>query len=88
MDVRYSAWISVSNLTAKLLITPEQRINEDKHAVKLTRLSCHRFQLNQARLWLPLIASDLGIHWRGTRPGQIISQKYPLLYWACGIRHE
>jgi hypothetical protein len=32
--------------------------------VALTRLSCHRFQANQVRLWLSLIAYNLGNLWR------------------------
>jgi hypothetical protein len=30
----------------------------------MTRLSCHRFQANQVRLWLSLIAYNLGNLWR------------------------
>ncbi len=33
--------------------TAEQWIKEGKQAVKLTRLSCHRFRANEVRLWLP-----------------------------------
>jgi FMN-dependent dehydrogenase len=29
-------------------------------AVKMTRLSCHRFRSNEVRLWLSVIASHLG----------------------------
>jgi Transposase DDE domain group 1 len=32
--------------------------------VKLTRLSCHRFRANQVRLWLSLIAYNLGNLWQ------------------------
>jgi hypothetical protein len=32
---------------------PEQWIKEGKQAVKMTRLSCHRFRSNQVRLALP-----------------------------------
>lgn len=32
--------------------TAEQLIKEGKHAVKMTRLSCHRFRSNEVRLWL------------------------------------
>jgi len=28
--------------------------------VKMTRLSCHRFRSNEVRLWLSLIAYNLG----------------------------
>jgi hypothetical protein len=40
--------------------TAEQWIKEGKQAVKLTRLSCHRFRSNEVRLWLSLIAYNLG----------------------------
>ena len=30
----------------------------------MTRLSCHRFQANEVRLWLSVIAYDLGNLWR------------------------
>jgi hypothetical protein len=33
--------------------TAEQWIKEGKQAVKMTRLSCHRFRSNEVRLWLP-----------------------------------
>jgi hypothetical protein len=35
--------------------TAEQWIKEGKQAVKMTRLSCHRFRANEVRLWLSLI---------------------------------
>src|SRR6266542_6367172 len=38
----------------------EQWIKEGKQAVKMTRLSCHRFRSNEVRLWLSLIAYNLG----------------------------
>ena len=44
--------------------TTEQRINEGKQAVKMTRLSCHRFRSNQVRLALSLLAYNLGNLWR------------------------
>jgi hypothetical protein len=37
--------------------TAEQWIKEGKQAVKLTRLSCHRFRSNEVRLWFSLIAT-------------------------------
>ena len=40
--------------------TAEQWIKEGKQAVKMTRLSCHRFRSNEVRLWLSLIAYNLG----------------------------
>jgi hypothetical protein len=39
-------------------------IKEGKQAVKMTRLSCHRFRSNQVRLWLSVIAYNLGNLWR------------------------
>jgi hypothetical protein len=44
--------------------TAEQWIREGKQAVKATRLSCHRFRSNEVRLWLSLIAYNLGNLWR------------------------
>jgi hypothetical protein len=35
-------------------------IKEGKQAVKMTRLSCHRFRSNEVRLWLSVIAYNLG----------------------------
>jgi len=42
----------------------EQWIREGKQAVKMTRLSCHRFRSNEVRLWLSVIAHNLGNLWR------------------------
>jgi Transposase DDE domain group 1 len=44
--------------------TAEQWIKESKQAVAMTRLSCHRFRANEVRLWLSLIAYNLGNLWR------------------------
>src|ERR1035437_104273 len=44
--------------------TAEQWIKEGKRAVKMTRLSCHRFRANEVRLWLSVIAYNLGNLWR------------------------
>ena len=44
--------------------TAEQWIKEGKQAVKMTRLSCHRFHANEVRLWLSVIAYNLGNLWR------------------------
>jgi hypothetical protein len=44
--------------------TAEQWIKEGKQAVKMTRLSCPRFRSNEVRLWLSLIAYNLGNLWR------------------------
>jgi hypothetical protein len=40
--------------------TAEQWIKEGKQAVKMTRLSYHRFRPDEVRLWLSLIAYNLG----------------------------
>ena len=42
----------------------ERWIKEGKQAVKMTRLSCHRFRGNQVRLWLSILAYNLGNLWR------------------------
>src|SRR5271169_4148068 len=44
--------------------TAEQWIKQGKQAVKMTRLSCHRFRSNQVRLGLSLLAYNLGNLWR------------------------
>jgi hypothetical protein len=44
--------------------TAEQWIKEGKLAVSWTRLSCHRFRGNEVRLWLSVIAYNLGTLWR------------------------
>ena len=44
--------------------TAEQWIKEGKQAVKMTRLSCPRFRSNEVRLWLTIIAYNLGNLWR------------------------
>ena len=42
----------------------EQWIKEGKRAVKMTRLSCHRFRSDGVRLWLGVIPYTLGNLWR------------------------
>jgi hypothetical protein len=44
--------------------TAEPWIKEGKQAVKMTRLSCHRFRSNEVRLWLSVLAYNLGNLWR------------------------
>ena len=46
--------------------TAEQWIKEGKQAVKMTRLSCHRFRSNdnEVRLWLGVLAYNLANLWR------------------------
>ena len=39
-------------------------IKEGKQAVTMTRLSCHRFRATEVRLWLSVIAYNLGNLWR------------------------
>ena len=43
--------------------TAEQWIKEGKQAVKMTRLSCHRFRSKEVRLSLSVIAYNLGSLW-------------------------
>ena len=43
--------------------TAEQWIKEGKQATHWTRLSCHRFRANEARLQLSLLAYNLGNLW-------------------------
>jgi hypothetical protein len=42
----------------------EQWIKEAKQAAAMTRLSCHRFRANEVRIWLSVIAYNLGNLWR------------------------
>jgi len=44
--------------------TAEQSIKEGKQAVKMSRLSCHRFRSNEVRLLLSLIGYNLRNLWR------------------------
>jgi len=54
-------WIGSEKLWVRsAALTAEQSIKEGKQAVKMTRLSCHRFRSNEVRLWLTLIAYNLG----------------------------
>ena len=39
-------------------------MKEGNQAVKMTRLSCHRFRSNQVRLGLSVLAYNLGNLWR------------------------
>ena len=49
--------------------TAEQWIKEGKQAVAMTRLCCHRFRANQVRLWLSVLAYNLGNLWRRLAAG-------------------
>jgi hypothetical protein len=55
--------------------TAEQWIKERKQAVKMTRLSCHRFRSNEVRLWLSVIAYNLGNLWRGCPLGPVLPRR-------------
>jgi hypothetical protein len=44
--------------------TAEQWIDEGRLAVNWTRPSCHQFRANEVRLWLSVIAYNLGNLWR------------------------
>jgi len=44
--------------------TAEQWIKEGKYALNWTRLSCHKFVANQVRLWLFILAYNLGNFFR------------------------
>jgi cholest-4-en-3-one 26-monooxygenase len=48
-----------------------------KQAVAMTRLSCHRFQANQVRLWLSVIAYNLGNLWRRLARNHMIGSEDP-----------
>ena len=52
--------------------TAERWIKGDKPAVKMPRLSCHRFRSNKVRLLLSLIACNLGDLWRRPVPPKLI----------------
>ena len=53
--------------------TAEQWIKEGKQAVKMTRLSCHKFRSNEVRLWLTILAYNLGNLWRRCCPRELRS---------------
>jgi hypothetical protein len=50
--------------------TAEQWIKEGKQAVKMTRLSCHRFRSNEVRLWLSVIKRERG-SWKDHHPRRL-----------------
>jgi hypothetical protein len=50
--------------------TAEQWIKEGKQAMKMTRLSCHRFRPNEVRVWLSVIAYNLGRRVAAARAAQ------------------
>ena len=55
--------------------TAEQWIKEGKQAVKMPRLSCHRFRSNQVRLALSLLAYNLGNLWRRLANRELVADK-------------
>ena len=70
--------------------TAEQWIKEGKLAVKMTRLSCHRFRANEVRLALSVIAYNLGnlcasrpMRTRSVGVSPTEGQARPLVAWAA-----
>ena len=70
--------------------TAEQWIKDGKQAVKMTRLSCHRFRANEVRLWLSVIAYNLGnlcasrlMRTRSVGVSPTEGQARPLVAWAA-----
>ena len=65
--------------------TAEQWIKEGKQAVKMTRLSCHRFRSNEVRLGLTIIAYNLGNLWRrlcaATENREVVLDEPPSSGW-------
>jgi len=57
--------------------TAEQWIKEGKQAVNMTLLSCHRFRSDEVRLWLSVLAYNLGNLWRRLVPPKKI-ENWPL----------
>ncbi len=60
--------------------TAEQWIKEGKQAVKMMRLSCHRFRSNEVRLMLSLIAYNLGNLWPGCPLGRVLPKR--IAHWS------
>jgi hypothetical protein len=55
--------------------TAGQWIKEGKQAVKMARLSCHRFQSNEVRPWLSVLAYNLGNPWPGRPLGRALPKR-------------
>jgi hypothetical protein len=53
----------------------ERWIKEGKRALKMRRLSCHRFRSNEVRLWLSPVAYNLGNLWPGCPLGRVLPKK-------------
>jgi len=51
-------------MVAEQVELPMLRSTLTYKAVKMTRLSCYRFRSNEVRLWLSVIACNLGNLWR------------------------
>ena len=68
LDVKYPIRLPANDNLQRnireLLTRPMARAEQCKQAVKMTRLSCHRFRSNEVRLWLSLIVYNLGNLWR------------------------
>ena len=56
--IRVTNFFAISFLNGRG--TAEQWIKEGKYAMNWTRLSCHKFVANQVRLWLFILAYNLG----------------------------
>jgi hypothetical protein len=50
--------------------TAEPQIKEAEQSVKMMRLPCHRFAANEERLWLSVIAYNLGNLWWRVLPAR------------------
>jgi hypothetical protein len=48
-----------------------------KHGVEMTRLNCHRFWSNEVRLWLSVLAHNLGNLWRLVKNAAIVGCSRP-----------
>lgn len=63
--------------------TAGQWIKEGKQAAKMTRLRCHKFRSNEVRLWLTIIAYNLGNLWRRLVLPQRIGK-----WWSTSLPHR
>ena len=57
--------------------TAEHWIKGGKQAVKMTRLSCHRFRSNEVRLWLNVMPYNLGSRLFGSMVRRIAALPMP-----------
>jgi hypothetical protein len=58
-------------------------IKEGKQAVKMTRLSCHRFRSNEVRLWLSVLVYNLGNLWL-----RLVLPKRIDLWWLTSLQQR